>query len=145
MDENEDIYPQPLMPRTASIPEVVIPQASKEIVGTSTAVPLASRIAVDISSVLPLEEILLPSEDIQRLGKRNTVADDEREAVVPRRCTDGNGGSGDSQKMKRDQEAPSWGVEEHAFYCSRGTARPDPLFLLLASSNISISSFVRMN
>ncbi|KAL2544548.1 hypothetical protein Fot_13781 [Forsythia ovata] len=107
MDENEDIYPQPLMSRTASIPEVVIPQASKEIVGTSTAVPLASRIAVDISSILPLEEILLPSKDIQRSGKRKTVADDEREAVVPRRCTEGGGGSGDSRKMKRDREAPS--------------------------------------
>ncbi|KAL2552177.1 Peptidase S8 [Forsythia ovata] len=87
--------------------EVVIPQASEKIVGTSTAVPLTSGIAVGILSVLPLEETLLPSEDIRRSGKRKTVADYEGEAAMPRKGTEGDGGSGDSRKMKRDREAPS--------------------------------------
>ncbi|KAL2550146.1 hypothetical protein Fot_11676 [Forsythia ovata] len=71
--------------------------------GAFTAILLASGIAVGIHSVLLLEEILLPLEDIQRSGKRKTVADDEGETAMPRRDMKGNGGSEDSQKTKRDR------------------------------------------
>ncbi|KAL2521069.1 hypothetical protein Fot_24992 [Forsythia ovata] len=75
--ENEDISPQPSVLCTTSVLEVAIPQASKAIVGTSTDVPLASRITMDILSVLSLEETLLRSEDIQQSGKKKTVANDK--------------------------------------------------------------------
>ncbi|KAL2508696.1 hypothetical protein Fot_32343 [Forsythia ovata] len=65
------------VPRTASVPEVAILQASKAIVGTFTAIPLASGIAVGIPSVILLKETLLPSKDIRRSGKKKTVADDK--------------------------------------------------------------------
>ncbi|KAL2521125.1 hypothetical protein Fot_25048 [Forsythia ovata] len=105
--ENEDISPQPSVLRTTSVLEVAILQASKAIVGTSTDVPLASRITMDILSVLLLEETLLRSEDIQQSGKKKTLADDKGEMAVPRKSTEGDGGSGDSRKTKRDREAPS--------------------------------------
>ncbi|KAL2456897.1 hypothetical protein Fot_56620 [Forsythia ovata] len=113
---------------TASVSEVVIPQALEAILGASTAVLLVSGIAVGISSVILLEDTLLPSEDIRRSGKRKIVADDEGEAAVPRRGTEGDGSSEDSQKTKRDRETPSWGAEEHASHRSRGMARPSILF-----------------
>ncbi|KAL2559372.1 hypothetical protein Fot_04111 [Forsythia ovata] len=100
--ENEDISPQPLVLRTTSVPDVAVPQASKTIVGTSTTVPLALGIVVDI----------------RRLGKRKTVVDDEGETSMLRGSTEDDGEAENFLKTKRGRDALSWRVGEHAS-CSR--------------------------
>ncbi|KAL2514772.1 hypothetical protein Fot_28743 [Forsythia ovata] len=77
--ENEDISHQPSVPRTASVLVVAFSWELEAMVGTSTTVLLASGIAVDIPSILSLEETLLLLEDTRRSDKkRKAVADDER-------------------------------------------------------------------
>ncbi|KAL2538159.1 Uncharacterized protein Fot_19550 [Forsythia ovata] len=98
--QKEDIFPQPPVLRTTSVPEVTVPQTLKAIVGTSTVVLLASRIVVDIRFVLPLEETLLPLVDIRRSCNKKMVADDEGETTMPRRGTEGDDSSRDSRKTK---------------------------------------------
>ncbi|KAL2559090.1 hypothetical protein Fot_03829 [Forsythia ovata] len=107
--ENEDISPQPLVLRTTSVPDVAVPQASKTIVGTSTTVPLALGIVVDI----------------RRLGKRKTVVDDEGETSMLRGSTEDDGEAENFLKTKRGRDALSWRVGEHAS-CSRSA---DPAIL----------------
>ncbi|KAL2546663.1 hypothetical protein Fot_15896 [Forsythia ovata] len=89
--EKENISPQLPVPCKASVPEVYVPQTSKTIVGASSTVPLASKIAVGILFVLPPEEPLLSSEDIRRSDKRKIVVDDDGETAVPRRGTEDDG------------------------------------------------------
>ncbi|KAL2545786.1 hypothetical protein Fot_15019 [Forsythia ovata] len=122
VDNQGDISPQPPVPRTTSVLEVVVLQASEAIADVSSTVPSASRIVVGVSAVLPPEEFPFSSEDIRRLDKRRMVANEKGKFDLPRRGTQGDRDARDSRKAKRGREAPSWRAGEHAPR-SRGTAR----------------------
>ncbi|KAL2545725.1 hypothetical protein Fot_14958 [Forsythia ovata] len=107
VDNQEDISPQPSVPRTMSVLEVVVLQASEAIADVSSTVLSASRIVVGVFAVLPPKEFPFSSEDIRRLGKRRMVADEDGELDMPRRGTQGDGDARNSRKAKRGPEAHS--------------------------------------
>ncbi|KAL2514790.1 hypothetical protein Fot_28761 [Forsythia ovata] len=114
-----DISLQPPVPRTASVSDVVIPQASEVIAGISSTILSVLRIVVGVSSILSPKEFSFSSEDIRRLDNRRMVADKEGELDMLRRGTQGDGDEKNYWKAKRGREAPSWKAGKHTLF-SRG-------------------------
>ncbi|KAL2551710.1 hypothetical protein Fot_05329 [Forsythia ovata] len=100
VSEQGDNSSQPPVLLTATVPEVVVPHASKAIAGISSTVLSAPRIIAGVSPVIPPKESSFSSKDSRRSDKRKMVTDEEEETAMPRKGSEGNRDARNSREAK---------------------------------------------